>query len=103
MNPSTKDKSVEIITRDEADKGDYLKDKSGVTLDVVGQSEFLEWLADNYKTYGTTLEFVTDKSSEGAQFVKGFGGIGGMLRWAINWAEMDDYYGFDDDDDDAWI
>ena len=27
---------------------------------------------------GATLEIITDRSQEGAQFVKGFGGIGGM-------------------------
>ena len=37
----------------------------------------LEWFANNYKTFGATLEIVTDKSQEGSQFVKGFGGIGG--------------------------
>ena len=26
---------------------------------------------------GATLEIITDRSQEGAQFVKGFGGIGG--------------------------
>ena len=28
---------------------------------------------------GATLEIITDRSQEGAQFCKGFGGIGGML------------------------
>lgn len=28
--------------------------------------------------FGAALEIVTDKSQEGAQFVKGFGGIGGL-------------------------
>lgn len=37
----------------------------------------LEWFANNYKRFGATLEIVTDKSQEGSQFVKGFGGIGG--------------------------
>ena len=37
----------------------------------------LEWFANNYKNFGATLEIVTDRSQEGAQFVKGFGGIGG--------------------------
>ena len=41
----------------------------------------LEWFANNYKKFGATLEIVTDKSQEGAQFVKGFGGIGGILRY----------------------
>lgn len=31
----------------------------------------------NVQTFGATLEIVTDKSQEGAQFVRGFGGIGG--------------------------
>ena len=36
--------------------------------------------APNYKNYGCTLEIVTDRSQEGAQFVKGFGGIGGKSQ-----------------------
>lgn len=39
----------------------------------------LEWLANNYKNFGATLEIITDKSQEGSQFVRGFGGIGGRL------------------------
>mgnify|MGYP001341379843 CR=1 FL=1 len=31
--------------------------------------------AEHYKEFGTTLEFVTDKSQEGSQFCKGFGGL----------------------------
>jgi peptide chain release factor subunit 1 len=40
-----------------------------------------EWLAENYVNFGAALQFITDKSSEGFQFVKGFGGIGGFLRY----------------------
>jgi peptide chain release factor subunit 1 len=39
--------------------------------------QLVEWLANNYKSFGATLEIITDKSQEGSQFVKGFGGIGG--------------------------
>lgn len=38
----------------------------------------LEWFANNYKNYGTNLQIVTDRSQEGSQFCKGFGGIGGI-------------------------
>jgi peptide chain release factor subunit 1 len=41
--------------------------------------QLLEWFANNYKASGATLEIITDKSQEGSQFCKGFGGIGGML------------------------
>ena len=37
----------------------------------------LEWFANHYKDFGATLEIITDRSQEGAQFVRGFGGIGG--------------------------
>lgn len=48
---------------------------------------FVEWVAENYKNYGTTLEFVSDNSPEGTQFAKGFSGIGGILRWKIDFEE----------------
>lgn len=63
----------------------------------------LEWFANNYKDFGANLEFVTNKSQEGAQFVKGFGGIGGMLRYKVDLASLtvdeDDDEFFDSDED----
>lgn len=44
----------------------------------------LEWFANNYKKFGATLEIVTDKSQEGSQFVKGFGGIGGKYSTDVD-------------------
>ena len=44
----------------------------------------IDWLVENYKNYGTKLNIVTDKSQEGSQFCKGFGGIGGVLRYQLN-------------------
>lgn len=49
----------------------------------------LEWLAENYKRYGCVMEFVTDRSQEGSQFCKGFGGIGGLLRYAVDVTEFE--------------
>lgn len=48
-------------------------------MELVESQQLLEWLANNYKTFGATLEIITDKSQEGSQFVRGFGGIGGEL------------------------
>ncbi|KAJ2465270.1 translation termination factor eRF1 [Coemansia sp. RSA 2322] len=62
----------------------------------------LEWLANVYKDKGAALEIITDRSTEGSQFVKGFGGIGGMLRWKLDVSQMDgdqdDMYYNDDDE-----
>lgn len=44
----------------------------------------VEWFADNYTKFGTQLEFVTNRSQEGNQFCKGFGGVGGLLRWKVS-------------------
>ncbi|KAG7813691.1 hypothetical protein KL921_001237 [Ogataea angusta] len=66
----------------------YMFDKAGQEMEIVDEMPFLEWLAENYKNYGATLEFVTDRSSEGAQFVKGFGGIGALLRYKVNFEQL---------------
>lgn len=47
----------------------------------------LEWLSDNYKKYGCELKIVSDCTQEGSQFVNGFGGIGGILRYSIQQEE----------------
>lgn len=49
---------------------------------AVEPQPLLEWFAEKYKDFGAALEFVTNRSQEGSQFCKGFGGIGGLLRCA---------------------
>ena len=51
--------------------------QSGLEMELIDRQPLLEWLANNYKSFGTALEIVTDRSQEGSQFVRGFGGIGG--------------------------
>jgi len=44
------------------------------------------------------LEFISNKTQEGDQFVKGFGGVGGILRYKVNLNnEFDDYKQEDDE------
>ncbi|WUR03443.1 eukaryotic peptide chain release factor subunit 1 (ETF1) [Vairimorpha necatrix] len=63
------------------------------------EETFVDWIAENYKNYGCTLVFVSDKSSEGTQFVEGFGGIGGILRYKVELNGYCDEEYFSDDDD----
>ncbi|KAJ9098477.1 Eukaryotic peptide chain release factor subunit 1 [Naganishia cerealis] len=81
---------------------------TGLEMEAVNESEsLLEWLAEHYKEFGCALEFVSDKSQEGSQFVKGFSGIGGILRYKVDSAtlmndsdfEEDEFYGSDSDSD----
>jgi peptide chain release factor subunit 1 len=96
---------VKYLTKEQEGDGEHYQDpKSGQTLDVVEKAPLLEWLAENYKQFGCALEFVTNKSQEGSQFCRGFGGMGGVLRYAVDMADFeeeeyaDDFYGSDSDD-----
>ena len=55
----------------EADREQFMDKETGQEMEVTSQGTFLEWLAEKYKDFGATLEFVSDRSSEGNQFVKG--------------------------------
>jgi len=79
----------------EADKSNFVS-KEGADLEVVDKVQLVEWFASNYKNFGATLEFVTNRSQEGSQFVKGFGGVGGILRYKVDFMEHD----YDNDDSD---
>lgn len=73
----------------EKDKTHFMDKDTGVELELVESASLLEWFADNYRSFGTTLEIVSDRSQEGAQFVNGFGGIGGLLRYQVDFQSMD--------------
>ncbi|CAG8025119.1 unnamed protein product [Penicillium salamii] len=92
---------VEVIAHttkaQEANNRELFQDKeTGLDMEVVDSGSFLEWLAEAYKDFGANLEFVSDRSGEGNQFVKGFGGIGAILRYKVNFEQLADY---SDDDE----
>jgi len=91
-NISTQEESVLHLTKEqEADDKSFVDEKTGVELETIDKMPLVEWFAENYKSFGCNLEFITDRSAEGTQFVKGFGGIGGTLRWKVDLAEINSY------------
>jgi len=80
----------------ETDRSAFMDKETGQEMEVVEQMPFLEWLAEKYRDFGATLEFVSDRSSEGNQFVKGFGGVGAILRYKVNFEQLAD---LDDEDE----
>lgn len=49
-----------------------------------GEGELLtDWLAENCRKLNFSVVFVSDRSQEGNQFISGFGGIGGILRYKM--------------------
>mmetsp|Transcript_31433 Transcript_31433/g.71431 ORF Transcript_31433/g.71431 Transcript_31433/m.71431 type:complete len:300 (+) Transcript_31433:668-1567(+) len=105
-NASTSEESVLHLTPEQERNEAHFHDaETGALLEIIERITLVEWLANNYKNFGANLEFITDRSQEGSQFCRGFGGIGGLLRWKVDFVEMEmaaelDITLADDDDDD---
>jgi len=97
-NPNTNVQKIVYLNREqEKDPKHFHDPETQIELEVVEKQALIEWFAENYKRFGAKLEFITNRSQEGSQFCKGFGGIGGILRYKL---DMDDEPVFNDGDDD---
>lgn len=100
-DPTTQDIVVKHLNPEQAQNDDEFRNKEGATYDIISRIDVVEYLATHYNDWGATLEFVTDRSQEGMQFCRGFGGIGALLRYKLNFDDFDDFV--QSDDDDYWI
>jgi len=81
-NPVTGEVKIHLLNAIQEQDPKYFKDQeTGQDCEVISSEQLADWLCMNYKRFGINIEFITDKSSDGFQFVKGFGGIGGFLRY----------------------
>merc|ERR1711922_83326 len=85
---SGEEKILFLNSEQEKDKTLYTDQETGVEMELEENMPLLEWLANNYKKFGAGLEIITDRSQEGSQYVRGFGGIGGMLRYTVDFQSM---------------
>lgn len=100
-NPHTDTCEVKFLTPvQEKDPSHYVDPETKVALTVDESEAFLDWIVMNYKNFGTKLEIVTDRSQEGNQFCKGFGGIGGLMRYKLEFDLYEDNDVDKDSDDD---
>ena len=78
----------------------FKPENSDIEYEIVERIQLSEWLLNNYKKYVNHLEIVTDKTNEGNQFVKGFNGIGGILKYKLehNYEDFEENYSFDEDE-----
>ena len=95
-----------VVYRNEkkaVDSREFIDKSTGLEMkQVIDPQSLLDWLAEKHKEFGANLEFVTNGSQEGAQFVKGFGGIGGLLRYKVDFTtsiDEDDNEFFSDESD----
>ena len=100
MNSQTQEETVRYFRPEELTDNEHVRDKeSGVDLEIIDKMPMLEWLAEEYKKFGCALEIISDKSQEGNQFCRGFGGIGGLLRYQVDLTAFECAV---DADSDAW-
>jgi len=60
-------------------KKNFKEENSAV--EIKEKEYFLSWIINNRNCFGATVFLITNKTPEGSQFVKSFGGIGGILRY----------------------
>jgi peptide chain release factor subunit 1 len=77
--------NIYYMTHDESLQAPFRNEKSI----VIKEFNFVEWITENYNKLGCSVELVSDKSQEGTQFTKGFGGVGGLLRYRVDLVEME--------------
>lgn len=88
FNPATQTVSIQFVHPKDLSKI-TTDPATGVDLEIRNSEPLVDWIAVAYKNFGPTLEFVTDKSQEGSQFVHGFGGFGGILRYKMAFEHFD--------------
>ena len=74
---------VYYMTPEQASTATFYRDENGAANEVE-EMLLVDYLAQSYQKFGCSLEIVTNKSQEGTQFVRGFGGIGGLLRYKVD-------------------
>ena len=92
---------IHVNKEQEKERERFIDKSTGLEMEKVEEPQpLLEWFAEKYRDFGANLEFVTNRSQEGAQFVKGFGGIGGLLRYKVDFTNLQTV---DDEEEDEFL
>ncbi|XP_051912697.1 LOW QUALITY PROTEIN: eukaryotic peptide chain release factor subunit 1-like [Hippocampus zosterae] len=83
VTPTPMRLSYQYVTPEKIAETREFTDQDGSPLDLEGTEVFTEWITENYRGLGIELELVSDRSPEGTQFLKGFGGVCGFLRYKL--------------------
>ncbi|XP_010500441.1 PREDICTED: eukaryotic peptide chain release factor subunit 1-1-like [Camelina sativa] len=87
-NSETGENVIRFLNKEQEGKTENFK-VGNTKLDVDEKMSLLEWLANEYTSFGCALEFVTNQSEEGSKFCKGYGGIGAILRYQLDLSAFD--------------
>ena len=101
-NISTNTTEIKYLTQNQVnDEKTYINKEGSNDIDIISREPFIDWIIENYQQFGVQLELISDKTSEGTQFCKGFGGIGGILRYQLENYDESLYDNEDEDDLDS--
>jgi peptide chain release factor subunit 1 len=86
---ASESQSILYLNHDQERDPLNFQDPTGSELEIVESTPLIEWFANNYKRFGAALEIITNRSQEGAQFCKGFGGVGAILRFKVDFETLE--------------
>jgi len=90
-HPTTQEVKIHFLTEEQKERNPRLftDPETNQHWDQTDMMALTEWLVSEYKNFGAKLHLVSDKTQEGHQFVQGFGGVGGLLRYVVNFDDLD--------------
>lgn len=98
-NPKTDEETIEyFFPNEEQNSNNFLDKKTKEKLEIINKMEFLDWIIEKHKDLNVNIEIISDNSPEGSQFCRGFGGIGCLLRYPIQF-NHEEYNDESDNDD----
>lgn len=92
------------LRKSEVENKSVWQDKEkGQEYVIVDYESLVDWVSDNFINFGCELFIVSDKSPQGHQFARGFGGLGAIMKCKVDGVGL--YFDNDDSDSDAgeWI
>ncbi|KAJ1479941.1 peptide chain release factor eRF1/aRF1, partial [Baffinella frigidus] len=86
--PETRNQVVVLSPQQSKEHKHFRDEEFNCDKEILEKLELVEWFSSNYQKFGCKLEFVSNRSQEGSQFCKGFGGVGGFLRYKCDFLEV---------------
>ncbi|CAD8084964.1 unnamed protein product [Paramecium primaurelia] len=101
QSKQTEQKQIKYVKGNEGyEPGTLLEEKNGEQFVILQKEDLVEHLSEKFKDYGLDFQLITDHSVEGNQFMKGFSGLGGFLRFKMDMDYLVQQEDWKDEDED---
>jgi len=86
-NKISGDKKISYCKEEESP---FEENEENEVFEIENSIPLIDYLVDNFKSFGAKLEIIQDYSGESSQFCKGFGGLGAILRYKHEFQDGDE-------------